>query len=124
MSAQGGLEVRLLGPVELRRDGTPVQLGGRRQRALLALLAVQPGQSRSVDELVEELWAGEPSEAAAASLRSYVTRLRRLLPNRQLISARDGGYAIDLPASAIDVTRFESLVRDAEGAISERRLRP
>ena len=50
MSADGGLEVRLLGPVEVRRNGTSVHIGGPRQRALLALLAIQPGRTRSVDD--------------------------------------------------------------------------
>src|SRR5258706_1423861 len=123
MSADGGFEVRLLGPVEVRRDGTLVQLGGPRQRGLLALLALQPGRTRSVDDLVEELWAGEPSEAARASLRSYVTRLRRSLGSGGALAGRDGGYALDLPSLSIDLQRFETLVRLAEQAVAERRLR-
>ena len=124
MSADGGLDVRLLGPVEVRRDGAPVALGGRRQKALLALLAVEAGRSRSIDDLVEALWSGEPSQAAATSLRSYVTRLRRSLAHDQFLSGRDGGYVLDVPASSVDVMRFETLIRDAEQAIAERRTRP
>ena len=124
MTADGGLEVRLLGPVEVRRDGAPLPLGGPRQRALLALLAVQPGRPRSVDDLVEELWAGEPSDAAGTSLRSYITRLRRSLGDERALASRDGGYALDVEPSAVDLVRFDELVREAERAIAERRSRP
>jgi predicted ATPase/DNA-binding SARP family transcriptional activator len=124
MSPSVGLEVRLLGPIEVRRDGTPIQLGGPRQRALLALLAVQPGRARSVDELVEELWSGEPSEAAGPSLRTYVARLRRSLAGDDALWSRDGGYALDIPATSIDAGRFEALVREAEQALLDRRPQP
>ena len=76
------IEIRLLGPVELRIDGRDVPLGGPRQRALLALLALRAGQVLPADELVEELWAGEPTDGAETTLRSYVSRLRRSLDAR------------------------------------------
>jgi predicted ATPase/DNA-binding SARP family transcriptional activator len=121
MGADGGLEVRLLGPVEVRRDGRPVHLGGPRQRALLALLAIRPGHVRTVDDLIEELWSGEPPDGAATSLRSYISRLRRSLGDERSIAGRDGGYVLNLRPEAIDSIRFESLVRLGEQAHADRR---
>jgi DNA-binding SARP family transcriptional activator len=73
------IEFRLLGPIDAERDGTSLPLGGPRQRALLALLLLEPGRPVEVDRLVDELWHGEPPAGAATTLRSYVSRLRKVL---------------------------------------------
>ena len=49
------LEVRLLGPIEVERDGEPVALGGQKPRTLFGVLALEPGRVVSVDRLVEAL---------------------------------------------------------------------
>lgn len=107
------LEVRLLGPIELDLDGREVVVGGPRQRALLALLALRGGQGMPVDELVEELWAGEPPDGAETTLRSYVSRLRRSLDGTASIERTDGGYVLAMRDGVVDALRFEALVRDA-----------
>jgi DNA-binding SARP family transcriptional activator len=50
------LELGILGPVEVRIDDSPVALGGPRQRAVLAVLAIRPNQVVSVDRLIEDIW--------------------------------------------------------------------
>jgi predicted ATPase/DNA-binding SARP family transcriptional activator len=106
------IEIRLLGPVELRIDGRDIALGGPRQRALLALLALRPGQILPADELVEEVWAGEPPEGADTTLRSYVSRLRRSLEDALSIERADRGYVLRVPADAVDALAFERLARE------------
>ena len=54
-------------------------LGGPRQRSVLALLLVARGQVVSVDRLVEDLWNGEPPPRAIGALQAYVSHLRRAL---------------------------------------------
>jgi DNA-binding SARP family transcriptional activator len=54
----GKIEFGLPGPVEARRDGRSVALGGRRQRTLLALLLLEPGRTVAPQRLVHELWDG------------------------------------------------------------------
>ncbi len=115
--AGGNLEVRLLGPVEARAGGAAVQLGGRRQVALLALLAVRPGRAVPASELIEELWHGAPPTSAETTLRSYVSRLRQAL-GRGAITAQSGGYALALPAELLDAHRFEQLLRDGREALA------
>ena len=81
MGSAGRLEFGVLGPLEARRDGAPIRLGGARQRALLALLVLRANELVRVEELVDELFGAERSEVAANSVRVAVSRLRRLLGN-------------------------------------------
>ncbi|GAB7181812.1 DNA-binding transcriptional regulator DnrI/AfsR/EmbR [Kitasatospora sp. Ki12] len=114
------VSLRVLGSFVAERDGGPVPLGGRRQRAVLARLAVARGAVVSVDRLVEEIWQGAPPARAVTSLQAYVSNLRRLLepgraprtPATLLVSAPPG-YALRLPEGAVDAWRFERLLREA-----------
>jgi DNA-binding SARP family transcriptional activator len=60
----------VLGPAAAERDGAPVDLGPRLQRALLAALALHLNRPVPADGLAELLWAGHPAPAAAVSLQS------------------------------------------------------
>ena len=112
-----GIEFRLLGGVEARRDGRPLALGGRRQEALLAHLLLAGGRLVPADQLIDELWAGEPPDGAAGTLRSYVSRLRAVLSDDARIDGRSGGYSIDVPPDALDTERFDALARDGRAAL-------
>jgi len=74
-----GLGIHALGSMRVTRDGVEQRLGGARQRRLLAVLLIHRDTVVSVDKLAEVVFAGEPSDAAATTLRSYVARLRRVL---------------------------------------------
>jgi DNA-binding SARP family transcriptional activator len=77
------VEFGILGPLEVRRSGRVVPLGGPRQRAVLALLL--PGANRvvSIDRLAEGVWDGGPTHEWAITLQTYVSHLRRALePDR------------------------------------------
>lgn len=113
--------LRVLGPLEVEVDtGGPVDLGGPRQRAVLALLLAARGEVVSVGRMIEDLWRGDPPPRAIASLQAYVSHLRRLLeparerraPARVLVTAPPG-YAIRVPTDAVDASRFEALLADA-----------
>ncbi|GAA3450487.1 BTAD domain-containing putative transcriptional regulator [Dactylosporangium matsuzakiense] len=111
--------LRVLGPFAVE-TGAAVDLGGPRQRAVLALLLSARGDVVSVDRMIEDLWRGEAPPRAIASLQAYVSNLRRLLepararrtPARLLVSAPPG-YAIRLPPDAVDAWRFERLFAEA-----------
>ena len=113
-------DLRVLGPVEAMADGTRLPLGGRRQRALLALLLIMPRQPVSADRLIDELWAGEPPDGSDTTLRSYVSRLRTALDGVVAIRAVSGGYAIDVEPDLIDSVRFERLLLEGETALARR----
>ena len=63
------LELRVLGPLEARVDGSAVRLGGRKQRTVLALLAVEIGKRVSVDALIDGVWGEEPTPGRARRCR-------------------------------------------------------
>ena len=106
----------MLGPVEALRDGEPLRVGGKRQRALLALLLLEPGRPVSADKLMEELSGVEPPGGARRTLRVNVSRLRSALALDALL-ARPPGYLIEVDADRIDATRFERLLQDGREAL-------
>ena len=110
------LAVDILGPLRASRAGSSVPLGAARQHALLALLALHPGEAVPTDRLVDELWDGSGPETAAKIVQIYVSELRKAL-GRDAIATRGGGYALELDPERIDARRFERLA--AAGAHRE-----
>ncbi|MGH4001559.1 MAG: BTAD domain-containing putative transcriptional regulator, partial [Pseudonocardiaceae bacterium] len=111
--AAGGMQWRVLGPVEAVVDGQLVDLGPPKQRALFALLVSRVGRPVALDVLLEELWAGTPPPAAMASLRAYVANLRRVLePHRAprtpaaVLRTCVPGYLLDSRGVDVDAHRF------------------
>jgi predicted ATPase/DNA-binding SARP family transcriptional activator len=109
-------EFRLLGPVDVVVDGRSLDLGGRRQRTLLALLLLEPGRPISAGRLGDELWHGQPPPGAAKTLRSYVSRLRTVL-GRDALVTRPSGYALEVLSDQIDAHRFEQLLHQGRDAL-------
>ncbi|MEV6925726.1 BTAD domain-containing putative transcriptional regulator [Dactylosporangium sp. NPDC051485] len=113
------MELRILGPLEaIGPDGAEVDLGTPKQRAVLAMLATQPGRVVPVQRLIDELWADEPPQRALASLQAYVSRLRRALePGRSsrdrsaVLVTRAPGYLLAVPGSRVDAARLAAAVQ-------------
>jgi ABC-type transport system substrate-binding protein/DNA-binding SARP family transcriptional activator/sugar lactone lactonase YvrE len=105
------VELRLLGPIEVRLEDRPIELGPRKQRALLAMLALQVGRTVTADRLVEGLWGEEPPASAPKMVQLYVSHLRPLLEGSGArIATRNGGYELQLCGDEVDVVRFERLL--------------
>ena len=102
----------MLGPVELWRDGSPVPLGGTKQRGLLALLLLDAGRVVATDRLIDRLWGERPPPTAAASLQNLVSQLRKLVGADVLVT-KPPGYAIEVGDDQVDVARFRRLVEEA-----------
>ncbi|UYM06810.1 AfsR/SARP family transcriptional regulator [Solicola gregarius] len=109
------LEIRLVGTVEALLDGQPVELPGRRVRALLAVLALTPGETVSVESLGTAIWGEDPPERVRGSLQTYVARMRRVLGGERVATRRDG-YALLVPRDAVDLL---ALWDGAQGARRE-----
>ncbi|MGH9008267.1 MAG: BTAD domain-containing putative transcriptional regulator [Acidimicrobiia bacterium] len=104
------LEYRILGPLEVVRDGRPLRLERPRERALLALLVLSANRVVSADTLAEDLWAGDPPASAAATLRVYISRLRQALgEDGDSLWTRPPGYRLQVDEQAVDTLRFEAL---------------
>jgi len=111
------VELGLLGPVRAVRAGRELPLGGPRQRAVLALLAVEAGQVVPAGRLIEELWRGDPPPGSATTLRSYVSRLRALLAPDATLKASGGGYVLALAPGQLDTGEFERLTGVGRAAL-------
>ena len=115
------VEYRILGPLDVSVDGRPLALGGRHQRALLALLLAQVNEVVPVDRLIDGLWDEAPPETAANIVQGYVSQLRKLL-GRETIVTRGRGYALIAADGALDLQRFEQ--RAAAGTAEHAAGRP
>jgi DNA-binding SARP family transcriptional activator len=113
-------EFRLLGPLEVRSEGAPVQLGGPKQRALLALLLVDAGRTVSTDRLIDALWGEEPPRTAATSLQNFVSQLRKQLGPEVLVT-KPPGYLLRIDPLQVDVNRVNALVTEARAAAAGER---
>jgi DNA-binding SARP family transcriptional activator len=108
------VDLRLLGPVEVRRDDRLIELGPRKQRAVLAMLALHAGRTVSADRLAEGLWGDEPPSSAPKMVQLYVSHLRRLLEGEDArIVTRGRGYELQLSNGDVDTARFERLLDES-----------
>ena len=117
-----GPEIRLLGPLEVRIDNRLVNLGGRRQRSVLAILALHVNHVVSTANLVDGVWGDDGLNRPSNSLQVYIYNLRRLLePGRKrsdpyrIIVSKEPGYALSLTPDRVDSARFELAVAAARG---------
>ena len=120
------VDYQLSGAVEARAGGALVPLGGPKQRCVLAVLLVNHGSVVSVDRLIDAVWEDNPPPKALASLRAYVTNLRRALPvstdtaspAKARLASRAYGYQLTLLGDdSVDLHRFEKLVKDGRSAL-------
>jgi DNA-binding SARP family transcriptional activator len=112
------MEFRVLGPLEVGGDGQSLELGGVKQRSLLAMLLLHAGEVVSTDRLVDALWGASPPLRSGKSIQVYVSRLRKTLADDRLVT-RPPGYVLYVEPAEFDLTRFEQLVADARGAPPE-----
>jgi DNA-binding SARP family transcriptional activator len=115
------VEFRILGPLEVFDGGAPVRLGGRNQRALLALLLLNAGEVVSTDRLIDGLWGEKPPRTAPTSLQNAVSQLRKLLSVDRILT-KAPGYSIWLEEDELDTARVLELVATARTAGGEARV--
>ena len=111
------MEYRVLGPLEVSGHRGAASARRCKQRALLALLILNANQVVSRERLIDELWGDEAPETAVTSVQVYVSRLRKLLPDGSLVT-RAPGYMLEVEPEAVDLIRFERLVREGRSALA------
>jgi predicted ATPase/DNA-binding winged helix-turn-helix (wHTH) protein len=115
----------LLGRFDVVVNGGALALGGRRQRSVLAVLAVNANHMVSFDRLVDDVWGDQPPATAIPTMQRYISHLRRALASSSAtIETRRPGYVLCVEPDAIDARRFERLVEEgrkhlASGAAEE-----
>ncbi|GAA4720078.1 BTAD domain-containing putative transcriptional regulator [Nocardioides conyzicola] len=111
------MRIGVLGTTVASTPAGPVNLGGPKQRALLAALALHRGRAVAVDTLADLVWDGTPPPGVAGTMQGYVAGLRRALePDRTtrgggtLLVTEQPGYALRLPDEDLDTVAFEDAV--------------
>jgi predicted ATPase/DNA-binding SARP family transcriptional activator len=115
-SEPGALEYGVLGPLEVRRDGVPLRLGGCRQRGLLAYLLLHANRSVRTEDLVNGLWR-DPPASCRKIVQISVSQIRRSIGDHQL-ATEAYGYRLVADPMAIDLHRFRSLVTHGRDALA------
>jgi DNA-binding SARP family transcriptional activator/tetratricopeptide (TPR) repeat protein len=108
-----GVEVRLLGPVEVLANGRAVEPGPVQQRTVLAALAVDAGRLVPLEVLIDRVWGDAPPPSVRSGIYSHMARLRRMLVPAGGLLRRPGGYLLDVPPEAVDLHRFRTLSQAA-----------
>jgi DNA-binding SARP family transcriptional activator len=120
------MQIAVLGPVEARDGDRVVDLGTRRQRAILAALAIADGAPVPTPTVISRVWGEHPPAGALATLHGYVAALRRALeperaprqPPRLLVTV-EGGYALHVARSDRDVSVLERAVAEARSLLRD-----
>jgi DNA-binding SARP family transcriptional activator len=114
----GGPTLRILGSLELLGPAGPVRLGAAKERCLLTVLALHPGETVSQDRLAEALWGERTPRSAANALQNYVLRLRRALRAAEgvQILTDPAGYRLQAPVDMVDARLAERLIAEGREA--------
>jgi DNA-binding SARP family transcriptional activator/transcriptional regulator with XRE-family HTH domain len=129
MAPGQGLRLSILGPMEASRDGVQLSLGPPARRAVLGLLATDPGVLVHRDTVIDVLWGQSPPSTAVSLVQAHVSRLRKLLAPRggrqqdddAVIAYVGGGYRLQLPSEQLDLLTFRQLAAaaDAEKVVGD-----
>lgn len=115
------LDLRLLGTFGVRINRRTVRVGPPKLRALFAVLALQAGETLSLDRLVQAVWNDAQPDNPRRAVQLYVTRLRGLLTHADadgIISTYPDGYRINVKPEQTDLGRFQRYLQQAKEAAS------
>jgi len=104
------MDFRILGPLEIAENGQALDLGGQKQRTLLAVLLLHAGEVVSQDRLIEALWEDEPPDTAHKALQVYVSQLRKTL-GKERLQTKAPGYLLRLEQDELDLERLERVAQ-------------
>jgi len=111
------VEFRVLGPLEVRAEGRVLDLGGLRQRRVLAALLLRPNRVVSMARLTAAAWDGEPPATAGRQVRNRVAALRANLTRfGGFIDTEESGYVLRVGPGELDVAVFDELVARGRAA--------
>src|SRR5262245_46865550 len=113
--------LRLLGGFDLRAlpGGESVSLPGKRERVLLAYLALCPNCRQPRRKLMTMLWGEDVDDTTLDNLRTCMWRLRKALDDadHRIVASQEDNIVLDIAAFDVDVLGFRRLA--AQSARSE-----
>src|SRR3954470_7647219 len=107
------MEFRVLGPLEVSSGGAPLDLGGAKQRALLATLLLDANSVVSTERLIDALWEDGRPETAHKALHVHVSALRKVLGKDRVVTV-EPGYLLRVEADELDLAQFERLRKEGK----------
>jgi DNA-binding SARP family transcriptional activator len=114
------LNIGVLGMLQAGVGDTQIAIGGSRQRTILAMLALAPGQVVSVDTLVEAVWHGRPPATGRTQVAICVAALRKTIKaagfHDDVIITSAPGYLLRTDSVRIDAMEFTELTALGETA--------
>ncbi|MGA8545923.1 MAG: BTAD domain-containing putative transcriptional regulator [Mycobacterium sp.] len=113
MSTLHAVELGVLGPLQVRRDGAPVMIPGAKPRAILTMLGLHGGSVVSAETLLELLWGDDPPRTAAKALQTHISALRRTLDEGFVLTEGTGWL---LTTSETDASRYRLATRAGRDA--------
>jgi DNA-binding SARP family transcriptional activator len=108
------LDFRILGPLEVARDGAVLAITAPKQRTTLAVLLLSANRVVSVDTLAEALYGDAPPVTAVTQVQRQISDLRKALGDDATIETRPPGYVLRVQPSQLDLARFERLADEAQ----------
>jgi DNA-binding SARP family transcriptional activator len=116
------VEFRILGPIEVGDGAHTLELGGLRERTLLACLVLSANHVISTSRLSDELWAGHPPPHSETTLRVYIARLRRALgTGAEALVTHRLGYQLKIASAELDANRFVAMADSARAELASAR---
>jgi peptide/nickel transport system substrate-binding protein len=112
------VQVGILGPLVVWKGDGEVPITAPKQRAVLVLLLLRPGELVPTGALVDALWGERPPATAVKTVQVYVSQLRKLLGDG-VVETRPAGYLIRLDPDALDAARFERLLARGRSLAAE-----
>ncbi len=113
------MEFRILGPIEISDGAHTLELGGLRERTLLACLVLSANHVISTARLSDELWAGRPPPHSETTLRVYIARLRRALgTGAEALVTHRLGYQLKVASAELDANRFVAMADSARAELA------
>ena len=115
------IEFRVLGPLEVVRQGRLLEIGGGRRRALLAVLLLHANEVVSSDRLIDEVWGDRAPATAPKIVQGYVSQLRKVLSHEgggSVLVTKPPGYVLRLEPGQLDVEHFVALLGKGRAALA------
>lgn len=118
----GDPRLRLAGSFAVVGLDGPTDLGSRKARLLVKLLAVDRGGPVSIDHIAEVLWGDRPPRDPAANIATLVSRVRAVLGAQAITGNRDGyrlgRLRVDLDDAADLLTEAERRAQSGEPGLA------
>ncbi|MBV9822331.1 MAG: winged helix-turn-helix domain-containing protein, partial [Actinobacteria bacterium] len=109
--------LKILGPIEFIAHDRSVKVGGPREYAVLAVLALRANRTTTVDQLIDAVWGENPPSTARGQIQGCISGLRRLFDDSSLdiaIETKSVGYQLSVRPDDLDSEQFRRLVALAQ----------